>query len=82
MTDKALKYENMGINFSSVLFRLRDVMNVRNDGDIATRLGMAPRNFATCKARNRLPVRNIIKYAIEHKIDINYLLSGESSHAA
>lgn len=70
----------MQIEFGEALLRLKQVLGVQADKDVASALGMADRAFAARKLRNSFPEDKLFALAARHPelgIDPAYVLTGK-----
>lgn len=64
------------IDFFSIVERLKQSASMSSDKQLAGLLGLSPQDFSKRKKRGTiLPL--LIEYAINHKVDLNWLLTGE-----
>jgi len=67
------------ININLVLERILDFSKARSDSELANVLGVSRQVLFGWKSRGAIPYEKLIEFAIEKKIDINWLLTGAVS---
>jgi len=68
-------------DFIGAINRLKKIMDVTQDQEVAARLGLDKKNFARYKRDGNLPLKEIFSYCMEHNIIINSILTGNSVHS-
>lgn len=63
------------MNISNILKKLKDVVGVKSDKELASLLDVSYPTIAAWKKRNTLDFQKVIKFAVEHSIDLNYLFA-------
>ena len=63
------------MNISNILKKLKDVVGVKSDKELASLLNVSYPTIAAWKKRNTLDFQKVIKFAVEHSIDLNYLFA-------
>jgi len=63
------------MNISNILKKLKDVVGVKSDKELASLLDVSYSTIAAWKKRNTLDFQKVIKFALEHSIDLNYLFA-------
>lgn len=63
--------------FNDVISRCKEALKIKNDIDLAARLGMKPTTFNSRKKAGSLPFEEIIVLANTENLDFNWLLTGE-----
>lgn len=64
-------------NFNDVIERVKKSLKIKNDCDVAEKLGMKAGTFNARKKSNSLPYEEILVLANAEKLDFNWLLTGE-----
>ncbi len=57
--------------------RLKKIMNVKEDQDVAAKLKIDRKNYSRYKRSNKIPYKEIFQYCLENNILINSLLTGD-----
>jgi hypothetical protein len=70
-------YMKNEFNFEEVVSRLKLAVNINNDADLASRMGMKPNTFSNRKKAGSLPYEEIIRLADSENVNINWLFSGQ-----
>lgn len=66
-------------DFSQILLRLKQVLGVHNDQQIANKLGLPQSTFANRKRKNEFPVERLKAFIAANpdlKIDFEYVMTG------
>lgn len=63
--------------FTIVNDRLKKIMNVSDDKDVAKKLGIDSKNYSRYKRNNKLPLKEVFQFCLENNIIINSLLTGD-----
>ncbi|PPD50717.1 MAG: hypothetical protein CTY16_00960 [Methylobacter sp.] len=63
--------------FDDVIGRLKNVLNISNDYELAERLDMKPTTFNGRKKANSLPFADILRLANSENLDFNWVLTGK-----
>jgi transcriptional regulator with XRE-family HTH domain len=71
------KYTNSKFNFKEVTGRLKKVLNIKTDLELAAKINMKPAAFNRRKKLQSLPYEEILELANIEKIDFYWLLTGE-----
>ncbi|NLG18917.1 MAG: bacteriophage CI repressor [Fibrobacter sp.] len=65
------------LSFEKVFKRLKDVLSIIRDSDMARAIGTQPNKFGMWKSRNFLPLELINEVCKNNRISINYVLYGQ-----
>lgn len=68
---------NVEYSFEIIINRLKNVLGVEKDSDLARKLGVQPNKFGTWKTRNFLPIELIAELCDKNNISINFILYGK-----
>lgn len=68
---------NVEFSFEIIINRLKNVLGVEKDSDLARKLGVQPNKFGTWKTRNFLPIELIAELCDKNNISINFILYGK-----
>jgi len=63
------------VNTSNVLNKIKNILKIKNDKDLASLLEVSNSTIAAWKQRNTIDFEKIIKLAIKNGIDLNYLFA-------
>ena len=72
-----LQQNDEEIRFEAILDRLKSVLSVTPDRQVALALGVAPDKLSYWKKRNTIPLKTLSAFAKERHIPIGWLLTGE-----
>ena len=67
----------MNMNLIEIIDRMKQLMNIKNDSDVAELLNINQSTFAERKRRNSVPYEEIIKFCDKQHIAIDYILLGK-----
>ena len=62
--------------FESILERMKQVLDVKSDRQVALSIDVAPDNLNRWKKRNSIPIEKLTEFAMEHGLDMDWLLLG------
>lgn len=65
-----------GIVFEAVIERLKSAVNVKNDKELAERLGLKPNTYYNRKASRSLPLEEILALASQHELSVDWIFFG------
>jgi len=74
MTD----YKELKLDINKIIGRIKTINNVKRDKDVAELLGIDQRNLATHKSRHGMPFNSLFRYALKHKVSLDYLFWGKT----
>jgi len=63
------------IDINSVLDKLKEFFNIKNDKDLSIKLGFKESTVNSWRQRNTLNFQKVIEVAIKNNIDLNYLFN-------
>lgn len=69
--------KNQTTHFYEVINRLKGLLLINSDKELAGKLSMSPNAFHNRKKSNSLPYQQIINIAYEQKVNLNWLINGE-----
>ena len=59
-----------------VLFRLKQVFDVKTDSDLSGAMGVSPQTLSTWKGRSKIPYAHCIELAEKHDVSLDWLFNG------
>ena len=62
-----------------VIDKLKEVFSVKSDRALAKAMGVAPTTVNSWRQRQSIPYAECVRIAVEKKLDLNWLLTGEGS---
>lgn len=65
------------IEFREILIRLKEYYNLKNDKEIALKIGVEQQNITNWKNRNKIPYEELISLCLKENINIKYILTGD-----
>ncbi|MGE4294583.1 MAG: S24 family peptidase [Campylobacterales bacterium] len=75
-----LHQDDEEIRFEGILERLKEILQVGSDRQVALALGVAPDKLAYWKKRNTIPLKTLFAFAKERSVGLGWLLSGEEEN--
>ncbi|MBA3011106.1 MAG: helix-turn-helix domain-containing protein [Proteobacteria bacterium] len=72
----------MPSDFEKVLERLKQVLNVESDKDVANAIGMNPSAFNNRKRSGSIPYSHFIDLSKKQNVDLNWILTGKGTNSA
>jgi len=70
--------QNVVTNTTEIFTRLKKVLNIRNDADLARLLSVTPNKLSVWKLRNTVPYEVLILFCREKGLPLEWVLTGES----
>ena len=70
--------QNVVLNINEIISRLKGVLNIQNDAELANQWGVAPKKLAVWKVRNTIPYETLISFCREKGFDLEWALTGEN----
>ena len=67
----------MSLNFSAIIQRIKKVLNVKSDKDVAISMGLNPNSFFNRKKRGSIPMTEIVNFGNTHNVNLEWLINGE-----
>lgn len=67
----------MSVIYSDIIDRMKLVTGLGYDSDLAKVLEITPQAISNFKKKGKLPSDLVIKFALEHKVSVDWLLTGE-----
>lgn len=67
--------------FDSVIERIRQILEISTDSDVARALGLTPGAFAQKKHRGSIPYSDIISMCYEKSLSLDWILTGREPEA-
>ncbi|HDK41277.1 MAG TPA: hypothetical protein ENH31_02870 [Nitrospirae bacterium] len=67
------------MNFKEIIHRIKDIMDLRYDSDVANLLGINKTAFAERKRRNSIPKDKLEILCERESINLNWLLTGRGT---
>lgn len=64
--------------FFEVINRFKRAGNLKNDGAVASALGMPPSNYSDRKKRGSLPCKEILIYCLKERLSTDWIFFGEA----
>ncbi len=71
-------YSELKLDINKIVDRIKTINNVKRDKDVAQLLGIDQRNLASNKSRKGMPFNSLFRYALKHKISLDYLFWGKT----
>lgn len=68
--------------FDEVFNRIKEVLKLKTDKDMYEYMGVIQGTFTNWRRRNKIPYEEINSICIKEKLDLNYILNGESNKLA
>ena len=73
------KMERKADSMEGIVKRIKDIENISLDSDICSLLGISRSSLSGYRNRDHVPYKEIVNYAIEKGISIDFLLTGSQS---
>ncbi|WP_306534487.1 helix-turn-helix domain-containing protein [Geobacter sp.] len=67
----------MSVIYSDIVDRMKLITGLGYDSDLAKILEITPQAISNFKKKGKLPSDLVIKFALEHKVSVDWLLTGE-----
>ena len=64
------------LNFLEIIQRIKKILNVKSDKDVANSIGMNPNSFFNRKKRGTIPMTEIVLFANTHNVNLEWLING------
>lgn len=68
--------QNVVINIADIFERLKKALCLRNDADLARKLGESPKKLAVWKLRNTIPIDLLVSFCSHYFLDLEWVLTG------
>ncbi len=76
---KNISSEHDEIQFTAILDRLKSVLGVTSDRQVALQMGHAADKLAYWKKRNTIPIKTLAEFARHRGLSLGWLLTGEET---
>ena len=68
--------EKFDFDFPAIIQRIKQILDVRNDKDVAIALGLNPNSFFNRKKRGSVPMAEIVNFGNTHNVNLDWLING------
>lgn len=62
-----------------IIERMKQVLELKEDKELREFFGVAQSTFSSWKNRNAIPFETVINFSLEHNLDLNWLILGNSN---
>ena len=75
------KMERKADSMEGIVKRIKDIENISLDTDICSLLGISRSSLSGYRNRDHVPYKEIVNYAIEKGVSIDFLLTGSQKES-